>query len=123
VTWHAEPSPFATMPVLHLADIQRDGSVRILLVSGARDDARWGIIGAFWIADEGDQGGFLVSPESLWHGSEMVRSYLSAIARGWTHERIYRYWEGQVGSTGTYMIDPGERASSLFEVARRVGTI
>jgi hypothetical protein len=123
VTWHAEPSPFATTPALHLDDLQREGSVQFLLVSGERDDAAWGVVGVFWLSDEGGHGGFLVAAESLWHGSEMVRSYRGALARGWTHERIYRYWEGQVGSTRTYMIDPGERASSLFEVARRVGTI
>ena len=94
-----------------------------LLVSGDRDDATWGIVGAFWLADEGDRGGFLVSPDALWTGSEMVRSYRGALARGWTHERIYRYWEQQVGSTGTYMVDPEERASGLFLVARRVGSI
>jgi hypothetical protein len=123
VTWPAQSSPFATRPALQFADLQREGSVRFLLVSGERDDAAWGIVGALWLADEGDHGGFLVAPGSLWHGSEMVRSYMGAVERGWTHERIYGYWEEQVGSTRTYMIDPGERASSLFEVARRVGAI
>ena len=123
MSWHVEPSPFATTPAPHIADLQREGSVRFLLVSGDRDDATWGIVGAFWLADEGDHGGFLVSPDALWTGSEMVRSYRGALARGWTHERIYRYWERQVGSTGTYMVDPEERASGLFLVARRVGSI
>jgi len=120
--WH-QFSPFATTPAVQLRDLQREGSVRFLLVSGERDDAAWGIVGAFWLSDEGGRGGFLVAPESLWHGSEMVRSYRGALARGWTQERIYRYWEEQAGSTHTYMIDPEERASSLLRVARRVGTI
>jgi len=119
-TWQL--SPFATTP-LQLTDLQREGSVRFLLVSGERDDAAWGVVGAFWLSDEGGHGGFLVSPEALWHGSEMVRSYRGALTRGWAMERIYRYWEEQVGSTGTYMIDPEESASSLYQVARRVGTI
>ena len=119
-TWQL--SPFATTP-LQLTDLQREGSVRFLLVSGERDDAAWGVVGAFWLSDEGGHGGFLVSPEALWHGSEMVRSYRGALTRGWANERIYRYWEEQVGSTGTYMIDPEESASSLYQVARRVGTI
>jgi hypothetical protein len=123
VTWRAEPSPFATTLALQLADMQREGSVRFLLVSGERDDAAWGIVGAFWVSDEGDHGGFLVAAESLWHGSEMARSHRGALARGWTHERIYRYWEGQVGSMNTCMIDPEQRASSLFELARRVGSV
>ena len=123
MTWLAQPSPFATTPAIEIADLQREGFVRFLLVSGERDDVAWGIVGAFWLSDEGDHGGFLVAPESLWHGSEMVRSYRGALARGWTHERIYRYWEGQVGTTGTFMIDPGERARSLYQVARLVGTV
>jgi hypothetical protein len=116
------PSPFATPPT-HLTELHRDGEVRFLLVSGERDDGAWGVIGAFWLADDGARGGFLVSPESLWHGSEMVRSFRGALARGWTEERIYQYWEAQAGCTGTYMIDPEDRAGSLFQVARRVGTI
>jgi hypothetical protein len=123
VTWQTQPSPFATTPALQPDDLQRGGSVRFLLVSGERDDTAWGIVGAFWLSDEGGFGGFLVAPGSLWHGSEMVRSYRGALARGWTHERIYRYWERQIGGTRTFMIDPEERASSLFQVARRVGTI
>jgi hypothetical protein len=120
--WH-QHSPFATTPAAQLTDLQRDGSVRFLLVSGERDDGAWGVVGAFWLSDEGDHGGFLVSPESLWHGSEMVRSFRGALLRGWTEERIYQYWEAQAGSTSIYMIDPEESASSIFQVARRVGTI
>jgi len=120
--WH-QHSPFATTPAAQLTDLRRDGSVRFLLVSGERDDGAWGVVGAFWLSDEGDHGGFLVSPESLWHGSEMVRSFRGALLRGWTEERIYQYWEAQAGSTSIYMIDPEESASSIFQVARRVGTI
>ena len=120
--WYAH-SPFATTPVPELSDLRREGSVRFLLVSGERDDGAWGVVGAYRLSDVGGHGGFLVAPESLWHGSEMARSYRGALARRWTRERIYRYWEEQAGSTGTYMIDPPERASSLFQVARRVGTI
>ena len=116
------PSPFATPPT-HLVDLHREGTVRFLLVSGQRDDGDWGVIGAFWLADDGDRGGFLVSPESLWHGNEMARSFRGALARGWTEERIYRYWEALAGCAGTYMIDPEDQAGSLFQVARRVGTI
>jgi hypothetical protein len=115
-------SPFATLSP-QFTELHREGAVRFLLVSGERDDTAWGVIGAFWLAEDGGHGGFLVSPESLWHGSEMVRSYRGALARGWTEEGIHRYWEAQSGSTGTYMIDPEERAGSLFQVARRVGTI
>jgi hypothetical protein len=118
------PSPFATPPApTDLTDLRGEGAVRFLLVSGERDDCDWGVIGAFWLAQDRSRGGFLVSPDSLWHGSEMVRSFRGALARGWTEERIYAYWAAQAGSAGTYMIDPEDRAESLYQVARRIGTI
>lgn len=120
----AQLSPFATTPVpAHLPDLEREGTVRFLLVSGERDDTAWGVTGAFWLSMDGRRGGFLVSPASLWHGSEMVRSFRGALDRGWSEERIYSYWEGQAGSVGTYMVDPEQRADSLFQVARLVGAI
>ena len=120
--WY-QHSPFATPPAVQLTDLQRPGPVRFLLVSGERDDGAWGIVGAVWLSEDDGHGGFLVSPKSLWHGSEMVRSYRGALSRGWTEEGIYHYWETQAGSTGVYMIDPGECAESLHHVARLVGTI
>ena len=51
----------------------------------------------------------------------MVRGYRGALARGWTEERNFSYWEGQAGTVDTYMIDPETGAADLFEVARRVG--
>jgi hypothetical protein len=117
-------SPFASGPApAHLTELHCEGAVRFLLVSGERDDSRWGVVGAFWLADEGGHGGFLLSPDSLWLGSEMVRSFRAALSRGWTEESIYRYWEGQAGSTGTYMVDPENRADSIFQVARKVGAL
>ncbi len=119
-----ELSPFAMTPAsAHLTELHREGGVRFLLVSGERDDTTWGIVGAFWLSEEGDRGGFLLSPGSLWHGSEMARSFRGALTRGWTEERIYRYWESQAGGVGTYMVDPEARASSLFQVARAIGAI
>src|SRR5512134_1816379 len=79
-------------------DALAEGPVRFLLVSGSRDNNRWGLVGAFWLSIDGERGGFLVSPEAIWQGSEMVRSLKSAIARGWTHEEIYRWWQAQVGA-------------------------
>jgi hypothetical protein len=100
-----------------------DGPVRYLLVAGERDDGRWGTIGAFWRSIEAGRGGFLVCPEAIWAGSEMVRSFRSARARGWTVERIYAYWQAHVGVSGHLMIDPQQHADTLFMVARRVGAI
>ncbi|HTG47601.1 MAG TPA: hypothetical protein VK646_08090, partial [Actinomycetota bacterium] len=68
-----------------------EGPIRFLLVSGDRDDGTWGLIGAFWLSIDGTRGGFLVSPEAIWQGSEMVRSFKGAMKRGWTAETIYRY--------------------------------
>jgi hypothetical protein len=97
--------------------------VRFLLISGARDDATWGLIGAFWLSIDGARGGFLVAPEAIWPGSEMVRNLKSAINRGWSHESVYRYWQAQVGAAGSLMIDPQQHADTMFQVARRVGAL
>ena len=99
------------------------GPVRFLLVSGGRDNGRWGLVGAFWLSIDGTRGGFLVSPESIWQGSEMVRSFRSALARGWTPEEVYRWWQAQVGAVGNVMIDPQQHADTLFQVARRIGAL
>lgn len=123
-TGWSELSPFATTLVsAHLPEIEREGPVRFLLVSGERDDTAWGVIGAFWLSLDGRRGGFLVSPGAAWHGSEMIRSFRGALARKWSEERIFSYWEGQAGSVGTYMVDPEQRSESLFHVARRVGAL
>ena len=100
-----------------------EGPIRFLLVSGELDDATWGLVGAFWLSIDGSRGGFLVSPQAIWHGSEMVRSFKSATSRGWTAETIYRYWQKLVGVAGTCMIDPQMHADTLFQVARRVGAL
>jgi len=117
-------SPLATVrETLPSAYVLSDGPVRYLLVAGERDDGLWGSIGAFWRSIDGGQGGFFVSPEAIWAGSEMVRSLRSAQARGWTIERIYAYWQAHVGISGRLMIDPQQHADTLFQVARRVGAI
>ncbi len=119
-----DESPLATVrDILPSAHLLSHGPVRYLLVAGERDDGQWGSIGAFWRAIEGGRGGFLVSPDAIWGGSEMVRSFRSAQARGWTVERIYAYWQAHVGVAGKLMIDPQQHADTLFQVARRVGAI
>jgi hypothetical protein len=120
----ADDSPLATVrEILPSAHMLSHGPVRYLLVAGERDDGLWGLIGAFWRAIDGGRGGFLVSPEAIWAGSEMVRSFRSAQARGWSVERIYAYWQAHVGVSGRLMIDPQQHADTLFQVARRVGAI
>jgi hypothetical protein len=119
-----EDDPLASLrsPVA-APDALAEGPVRFLLVSGGRDDARWGLVGAFWLSIDAQRGGFIVSPEAIWLGSEMVRSLRSALARGWTHEEVYRWWQAQVGAVGQVMIDPQQHADTLFQVARRVGAL
>ena len=119
-----EVSPLATVrDVLPEAQTLLDGPVRYLLVAGNRDDGTWGCLGSFWRTIDGTSGGFLVSPDAVWAGSEMVRSVRSARARGWTNERIYAYWQANVGISGPIMIDPQQHADTLFQVARRIGAI
>lgn len=119
-----DDSPLATVrEILPSAHLLSDGPVRYLLVAGERDDGLWGSIGAFWRTIDGGSGGFLVSPDAIWPGSEMVRSFRSAQGRGWSIDRIYAYWQSHVGVAGKLMIDPQQHADTLFQVARRVGAI
>jgi hypothetical protein len=117
-------SPFSTAPTpVHVPDLLSEGPVRFLLLSGDLDDGGWGLIGAFWLSIDSGRGGFILSPEALWNGSEMVRSYRGALARGWSEEEIYTYWQSLVGVAGAYMVDPQQHADNLFQVARRVGAV
>src|SRR5262249_8345453 len=104
-------------------DALAEGPVRFLLVSAGLDDARWGVVGALVLSIDGARGGVVVAPPAMWQGSEMARSFSSAVTRGWTPEEIYRYWQHQVGAKGTIMIDPQQHADTLFQVARRVGAL
>jgi hypothetical protein len=92
--------------------LEHPGRVRFLLVSGKQDDDSWGVVGALWLSDDGDRGGFLVNPWSLWVGSEIVRGYRSALDRGWSPERIFEYWGTEVWR-GSYSVDDEQRAGSL----------
>ena len=100
-----------------------EGPVKFLLVSGQLDDGRWGLVGSYWVSIDGKRGGFVVAPDAIWGGSELVRSYKGALGRGWDAERVYYYWQGQVGVAGRFMIDPQQHADTLFQVARRVGAL
>jgi hypothetical protein len=119
ISWR--PSPLASIFEMPAARILSEMPVRFLLVSGTRDDTTWGLVGAIWLEAGGDKGGYLVSPDAIWAGSEMARSYKNALSRGWTEERIYQYWGEQVGSSGDFMIDTEQEADALFHVARLVG--
>ena len=104
-------------------DSLSEGPVKFLLVSGSHDDGRWGLVGSYWVSIDGTRGGFVVAPDAIWSGSELVRSYKGALTRGWDAERVYGYWQGQMGISGRFMIDPQQHADTLFQVARRVGAL
>ncbi|MEP7059138.1 MAG: hypothetical protein ABI828_00280 [Actinomycetota bacterium] len=122
IRWQESPLAAVHVPVV-TPDSLSEGPVRFLLVSGHLDENTWGLIGAFWLSIDGDRGGFVVAPDAIWSGSEMVRSYRGAVDRGWAAEDIYGYWQRQVGASGSVMIDPQQHADTLFHVARRVGAL
>ena len=103
---HAEAmfdSPLAELRAPVAApDALAEGPVRFLLVSGLQLLTAPG----GWSARTGCPStagavGSSVSPDAIPPGSEMVRSVKSALARGWTHEQVYRWWQEQVGVAGT----------------------
>lgn len=119
-----EHSPLAAVRErISAPDSISEGPVKFLLVSGQLDDVRWGLVGAYWVSIDGSRGGFVVAPDAIWSGSELVRSYKGALGRGWDAERVYSFWQGQVGMAGRFMIDPQQHADTLFQVARRVGAL
>ena len=63
-------------------DLDGEGPVRYLLVTGKQDDGLWGPVGAVWLSEDGERGGFLVHPWALFEGSDFVRGYRSARDRG-----------------------------------------
>lgn len=121
-TWQVSPLAAVQEPLTQPSALS-EGPVKFLLVSGELDDGGWGLVGAYWLSIDADRGGFIVSPEGIWTGSEMVRSFRSARGREWSPEQVYAYWRGQVGMAGRVMIDPQQHADTLFHVARRVGAL
>jgi hypothetical protein len=124
ITWTTDEQPLGTVrETVTEAKALSEGPVRFLLVSGQLDDTRWGLVGAYWISIDEQRGGFLVAPDAIWTGSEIVRSYRSALRREWTYRDVYVYWQSRVGVAGKMMIDPQQHADTLFHVARRVGAL
>jgi hypothetical protein len=121
-TWKSSPLAAIREPVT-APDTLSEGPVKFLLVSGQLDDGRWGLVGSYWVSIDGARGGFIVAPPAIWSGSELVRSFRSGEERGWSAERIYAYWQSQVGMAGRFMIDPQQHADTLFQVARRIGAL
>jgi hypothetical protein len=105
-------SPFSVMPAPSTRELEREGRVSYVLLSGRQDDGLWGPIGAVWLSEDGERGGVLVSPWALWEGSEIVRGYRSALRRGWTPQEVYGYWEREVWPRG-YTVLEGRTTESL----------
>ena len=106
-------SPFSLVESPTTAQLQTEGRVRYLLVSGRQDDGLWGPLGALWISEDDGHGGFLVNPWALWEGSEIVRGYRSALERAWTPAQIYAYWQREVWPRA-YIVDEERSAESLY---------
>lgn len=105
-------------------ELRSEGRVHYLVTSGERDSGAWGVIGAFWLSWDGERGGFLVNPNALYIGSEMVRSYRGALRRGWTNEEIYRYWQGRVGRRNERLkVDRQQQADSLMRLNQMISSL
>jgi len=118
----ADASPFALLEELTTDELRSEGAVRYLLVNGRQDDGLWGPLGALWLSEDRLRGGFLVNPWALWAGSEIVRGHRSALARDWTPEAIYGYWQREVWR-GTYGVDQERPASSLALLSELVSAL
>jgi len=106
-------SAFSVVEAPTTVQLETEGRVRFLLVSGKQDDGLWGPIGALWLSEDGERGGFLVNPWALWEGSEIVRGYRSALERAWSPTQIYAYWQREVWPRA-YIVDEERPAQSLF---------
>jgi hypothetical protein len=91
-------------------------------MNGRQDDGTWGPVGALWLSDDGERGGFLVHPWALWEGSEFVRGYRSATGRGWTPATIYRYWLGE-SWRGSNVAEGELRAETLLLLNQLISSL
>ncbi|HEX6230263.1 MAG TPA: hypothetical protein VF029_00955 [Actinomycetota bacterium] len=111
-----EGAPLSPVTVVgdsvRVPELEAEGPVHYLTLSGERDDGTWGVLGMVWLSTDGARGGFLASPSSPWRGSEMARSYESARRRGFTPVEIFWYWRDDADDGG-YHVDPERGAESL----------
>jgi hypothetical protein len=115
-------SVFSLVDAPTIDQLEIEGRVRFLLLSGKQDDGLWGPLGALWLSEDGTRGGFLVHPWALWEGSEIVRGYRSALERAWTPEQVYRYWQREVWPRA-YTVDEEREAESLSLLNELVAAI
>jgi hypothetical protein len=106
-------SAFALAETPTSTELESEGRVRYLVVSGVQDDGLWGPVGSIWLSEDGVRGGFLVHPWALTVGSEIVRGYRGAIERHWSSAQIFDYWQGEVWR-GSYSVDEERESETLF---------
>jgi hypothetical protein len=111
---HDDVSPFARADEPTIPDLETERSVRYLLVSGPQDDGPWGPIGAVWLSSDGERGGFLVHPWAIERGTDMLRGYRGALARGFTPSMIYEYWATEPWTSSVAVDDERDAASLLL---------
>jgi hypothetical protein len=111
-----ERSPFG-LETPSWPELEAEGAVRYLLVSGRQDDGVWGAIGAVWLSHDGERGGFLVHSMAIERGSEMGRSHRGALARGFTPATIFEYWAREPWNGAHVVVDRERRAGTLVLVA------
>jgi hypothetical protein len=115
-------SAFALAEEPTAPELETEGRVRYLIVNGKQDDGLWGPIGALWLSEDRDRGGFLVNPWALWEGSEVVRGYRGALDRHWSPEQIYGYWQDEVWR-GPYSVDEEREAGTLLLLSELVNAL
>lgn len=114
-------SPIAVVgDSVRFPDLEAEGAVRYLTLSGERDDGSWGVLGMVWLSADGRRGGFLASPSSPWRGSEMARSYESARRRAFAPAEILGYWRDEADG---YHADPERGAESLRLLSELVAVL
>ena len=118
-----ETSPFALVEPPHAVELEAEGAVRYLVVWGRQDDGLWGAVGAFWLSADERRGGFLVHPWGITLGSELTRSYRSALGRGFTPKTIFDYWANEVWTGTNVRIDDERYAETLLLVNELVGVL
>jgi hypothetical protein len=109
-------SPFAPAEAPSLLELQTERNVRYLLVSGRQDDGLWGVVGALWVSEDGQRGGFLIHPWGLDIGTEMVRSHRGALERGFTPSTIFDYWAKEPWTGSNVLVDDERGAGVLLLV-------
>jgi hypothetical protein len=100
-------------PVVSLPD-----PIRYIVMHTIGDNGSIRPLGAVWISDDGSNGGFIPARVGGWLAEEMRRSYESALARGWTNERIFEYWQDRATGDDDLIVDRPDRRDDLDDLRR-----